>query len=79
MGGEGFLTQGDWVVVNGKKTIMQKGMKVADLMEAIGVSSSTHIAIVNGRPAPEDYPLLPGDIIEFLMFTVHKEMGGAKG
>ena len=79
MGGEEFLTQEDWVVVNGKRIRVQKGMKVADLMEAIGVSSLTHIAMVNGRPAPEDYPLLPGDAIEFLVFTVHKEMGGVKG
>ncbi|HDD69096.1 MAG TPA: hypothetical protein ENG61_01910 [Candidatus Korarchaeota archaeon] len=53
-----------------------QGILVSDLMKRMGVSPLTHIALVNGRPAPEDYPLKPGDVVRFIMFTVHKEMGG---
>jgi len=53
-------------------------MKVSDLMEDLRISPLTHIAIVNGKPVPEDYPLKPKDVVEFLMFTVHKGTGGVQ-
>ena len=76
MGGEEFLPTDEWIEVDGKRIKMRRGMKVSDLMEDLGISPQTHIAIVNGRPAPEDYPLKAKDVVEFLMFTVHKELGG---
>ncbi len=78
MGGEQLLLHDDWIEFEGKKIRLKKGMRVSHLMRGLRVSPLTHIAIVNGRPVPEDYPLEPKDSVEFLMFTVHKEMGGVQ-
>jgi len=76
--GERSLTPDGWIEANGRRIEIYSGMQVSDLMRDMGISPLTHIALVNGRPVPEDYPLKDGDVVEFLMFTVHKEMGGVK-
>ena len=66
------------VFVGGRALRIRWTARVSDLFEELGLSEQTHIAVVNGRPAPRDLYLQEGDDIMLLEFTTHEELGGSR-
>ncbi|HIP88907.1 MAG TPA: thiamine biosynthesis protein ThiS [Thermococcus paralvinellae] len=49
-----------------KKIEWQNGMKVADVLRAVGFNTESAIAKVNGKVALEDDPIKDGDYVEVI-------------
>ncbi|ADT83249.1 MoaD/ThiS family protein [Thermococcus barophilus] len=49
-----------------KEIEWQKGMKVADVLRAVGFNTESAIAKVNGKVALEDDPIKDGDYVEVI-------------
>ncbi len=49
-----------------KEIEWQKGMRVADVLRAVGFNTESAIAKVNGKVALEDDPVKDGDYVEVI-------------
>lgn len=49
-----------------KEIEWQRGMKVADILRAVGFNTESAIAKVNGKVALEDDPIKDGDYVEVI-------------
>ncbi|NJE07364.1 thiamine biosynthesis protein ThiS [Thermococcus sp. M39] len=49
-----------------KEIEWQRGMKVADVLRAVGFNTESAIAKVNGKVALEDDPIKDGDYVEVI-------------
>ncbi len=49
-----------------KEIEWQKGMRVADVLRAVGFNTESAIAKVNGKVALEDDPIKDGDYVEVI-------------
>ena len=49
-----------------KEVEWQRGMKVADVLRAVGFNTESAIAKVNGKVALEDDPIKDGDYVEVI-------------